>query len=196
MARRNTSARVYRPLSRDRVGDSFQFEPHRCAPDRPEARVGARGRWRGRAASVEHSRQSVCGRRGRFHRRHAGDSRPRWPEPWRLRLPGDDHRGGLVADRSIEGRATRCASCPSISRRPAPPRKLATSKRPTLDAQAAAAPLAAASVHATAALVSPIVLDIGADRERLVARLSGDTHLLLEIGPPNSTSSCAFAAMR
>jgi urea carboxylase len=33
------------------------------------------------------------------------------------------------------------------------------------------------------ALVSPIVLDIDKDHERLVARLSGDTHLLLEIGP-------------
>ncbi|MVW76520.1 urea carboxylase [Pseudomonas xionganensis] len=31
-------------------------------------------------------------------------------------------------------------------------------------------------------LASPIVLDIGADDKRLVARLSGDTHLLLEIG--------------
>ncbi|MFO7705025.1 MAG: urea carboxylase, partial [Halopseudomonas sp.] len=31
---------------------------------------------------------------------------------------------------------------------------------------------------------SPIVLDIGEDDTRLVARLSGDTHLLLEIGPP------------
>ncbi|MEZ2310090.1 urea carboxylase [Paraburkholderia sp. RCC_158] len=34
-----------------------------------------------------------------------------------------------------------------------------------------------------APLVSPVVLDTGADRERLVARVSGDTHLLLEIGP-------------
>ncbi|MDI7067083.1 carboxyltransferase domain-containing protein, partial [Klebsiella pneumoniae] len=34
-----------------------------------------------------------------------------------------------------------------------------------------------------AALTSPIVLETGADRERLVARVSGDTHLLLEIGP-------------
>jgi urea carboxylase len=34
------------------------------------------------------------------------------------------------------------------------------------------------------ALVSPIVLDIGSDDTRLVARLSGDTHLLLEIGAP------------
>lgn len=34
------------------------------------------------------------------------------------------------------------------------------------------------------ALTSPIVLDIGSDDTRLVARLSGDTHLLLEIGAP------------
>jgi urea carboxylase len=33
-------------------------------------------------------------------------------------------------------------------------------------------------------LPSPIVLDTGADAARLVARVSGDTHLLLEIGPP------------
>jgi urea carboxylase len=33
-------------------------------------------------------------------------------------------------------------------------------------------------------LVSPVVLDIGADDTRLLARLSGDTHLLLEIGAP------------
>lgn len=32
-------------------------------------------------------------------------------------------------------------------------------------------------------LVSPIVLDTGADHDRLVARVSGDTHLLLELGP-------------
>ncbi|MBX9913395.1 MAG: urea carboxylase [Pseudomonadaceae bacterium] len=34
------------------------------------------------------------------------------------------------------------------------------------------------------ALTSPIVLDIGEADKRLVARLSGDTHLLLEIGAP------------
>jgi len=34
------------------------------------------------------------------------------------------------------------------------------------------------------ALISPIVLDLGHDDTRLVARLSGDTHLLLEIGAP------------
>lgn len=33
-------------------------------------------------------------------------------------------------------------------------------------------------------LISPVVLDIGEDDTRLVARLSGDTHLLLEIGAP------------
>ncbi|WP_122311270.1 urea carboxylase [Pseudomonas amygdali] len=38
--------------------------------------------------------------------------------------------------------------------------------------------------HKVASLPSPIVLDIGKDDKRLVARLSGDTHLLLEIGAP------------
>ncbi|MGV8861353.1 MAG: urea carboxylase [Pseudomonas sp.] len=33
-------------------------------------------------------------------------------------------------------------------------------------------------------LISPVVLNIGQDDTRLVARLSGDTHLLLEIGAP------------
>lgn len=37
---------------------------------------------------------------------------------------------------------------------------------------------------ASALLQSPIVLDIGESDTRLVARLSGDTHLLLEIGAP------------
>ncbi|NVL38446.1 5-oxoprolinase/urea amidolyase family protein [Pseudomonas syringae pv. actinidiae] len=38
--------------------------------------------------------------------------------------------------------------------------------------------------HKVASLPSPIILDIGKDDKRLVARLSGDTHLLLEIGAP------------
>jgi len=42
----------------------------------------------------------------------------------------------------------------------------------------------AAPTQAPTALTSPIILDIGADDKRLVARLSGDTHLLLEIGAP------------
>ena len=50
----------------------------------------------------------------------------------------------------------------------------------------AVAPIAAnaPSTKAITALASPIVLDIGEDDCRLVARLSGDTHLLLEIGEP------------
>ncbi|NAT59973.1 urea ABC transporter substrate-binding protein [Pseudomonas syringae pv. actinidifoliorum] len=38
--------------------------------------------------------------------------------------------------------------------------------------------------YKVASLPSPIILDIGKDDKRLVARLSGDTHLLLEIGAP------------
>ncbi|PGH72266.1 hypothetical protein CN890_10805, partial [Priestia megaterium] len=33
-------------------------------------------------------------------------------------------------------------------------------------------------------IVSPVVLDLGQGNTQLVARLSGDTHLLLEIGAP------------
>jgi urea carboxylase len=44
-----------------------------------------------------------------------------------------------------------------------------------------ASKLAPTTAHA---LTSPIVLDLGSDDTRLVARLSGDTHLLLEIGAP------------
>lgn len=43
------------------------------------------------------------------------------------------------------------------------------------------APLAPTTAHT---LTSPIVLNIGEADKRLVARLSGDTHLLLEIGAP------------
>ncbi|RMH82609.1 urea carboxylase [Pseudomonas sp. AOB-7] len=42
----------------------------------------------------------------------------------------------------------------------------------------------AAAAPPTKALQSPIVLDLGEGDTRLVARLSGDTHLLLEIGAP------------
>ncbi|WP_233831991.1 urea carboxylase [Paraburkholderia sp. ZP32-5] len=40
-----------------------------------------------------------------------------------------------------------------------------------------------APLNTAGTLTSPVVLDTGADHERLVARVSGDTHLLLEIGP-------------
>src|SRR5690606_8922708 len=49
-------------------------------------------------------------------------------------------------------------------------------------AELAAAALVNTGTHLP--LTSPIVLDIGQDDTRLVARLSGDTHLLLEIGAP------------
>ncbi|SAL84487.1 urea amidolyase [Caballeronia choica] len=40
-----------------------------------------------------------------------------------------------------------------------------------------------ATAYPERTLTSPIVLDVGADHDRLVARLSGDTHVLLELGP-------------
>ncbi len=46
------------------------------------------------------------------------------------------------------------------------------------------APTDATAPTTASELQSPIVLDIGQDDTRLVARLSGDTHLLLEIGQP------------
>ncbi|MGH8779478.1 urea carboxylase [Paraburkholderia sp.] len=54
----------------------------------------------------------------------------------------------------------------------------------SLAADPCAAPLdSEVAASAPLTLTSPIVLDIGHADERLVARLSGDTHLLLEIGP-------------
>ncbi|MFV3369597.1 5-oxoprolinase/urea amidolyase family protein [Pseudomonas sp. NY15435] len=44
------------------------------------------------------------------------------------------------------------------------------------------------------ALTSPIVLDLGQDDTRLVARLAGDTHLLLEIGQPELDLVLRFRA--
>ncbi|MBE7373500.1 urea carboxylase [Pseudomonas lopnurensis] len=46
------------------------------------------------------------------------------------------------------------------------------------------APLAPTMTARASALTSPIILDLGQADTRLVARLSGDTHLLLEIGQP------------
>ncbi len=82
--------RGHRNLLRHRLGSALQLEPHRRAPDRPEAAVGAQ-RWRrSRPASFPTSTTTptpVGG--GRLHRRHAGDPRARWPEPRRLRVSGD-----------------------------------------------------------------------------------------------------------
>jgi len=59
-------------------------------------------------------------------------------------------------------------------------------ERCTLEVDRFASKLAPTGTMPTSAssLTSPIALDLGQDDTRLVARLSGDTHLLLEIGQP------------
>ena len=97
--------RRHRNLLRNLLEGSLQFQPHRRPADRPQARVGA-ARWRrGGPASIEHSRQRLCHRRGRFHRRHAGDSRPRRPQPRRLRLSGRHCRCRALEDGPASRRA-------------------------------------------------------------------------------------------
>ncbi|BEV17825.1 urea carboxylase [Herbaspirillum sp. DW155] len=65
------------------------------------------------------------------------------------------------------------------------PVDVATARRIALAAHAAVASLQPQPVTWTpAALTSPIVLDLGQDERRLVARLSGDANLLLEVGSP------------
>ncbi|MGC4012151.1 MAG: urea carboxylase [Pseudomonas sp.] len=56
------------------------------------------------------------------------------------------------------------------------------------------APTQAQASIGSAGLSSPIVLDLGQDDTRLVARLSGDTHLLLEIGQPELDLVLRFRA--
>jgi urea carboxylase len=53
---------------------------------------------------------------------------------------------------------------------------------------------AAAVAWQASTLASPIVLDLGQDQQRIVARLSGDTHLLLEIGAPELDLVLRFRA--
>jgi hypothetical protein len=48
---------------------------------------------------------------------------------------------------------------------------------------------------ATRAVNFPVVMSCGEADKRLVARLSGDTHLLLEAGRRSSIWCCAFAFM-
>ena len=57
----------------------------------PKPRMVTERRRRGRVASVKHTRQCICHRHCRFHRRHAGDSRSGWPKSRRLRLPRHYH---------------------------------------------------------------------------------------------------------
>lgn len=53
-----------------------------------------------------------------------------------------------------------------------------------LDRDQGAGPFAVKTAPTKSPLASPVVLDLGEADTRLVARLSGDTHLLLEIGAP------------
>ena len=65
------------------------------------------------------------------------------------------------------------------------PVEVSTARRIALAGQQAVDSLAPTAIDwAPAALSSPIVLDLGRDDRRLVARLSGDTNLLLEVGSP------------
>ena len=116
--------RRYRDVLLRRLGGSLQFEPHRRAPDRPEARLGAH-RWRrSGAASLQHPRQRLCHRHHRFHRRHAGDPRARWSVARRLRVSGDDRAGRTVEDRTAEARRPRALRAP-VARRSRAPRSRA-----------------------------------------------------------------------
>nr|WP_034333829.1 urea carboxylase [Herbaspirillum sp. B39] len=65
------------------------------------------------------------------------------------------------------------------------PVDVSTARRIALAAHAGIASLQAQAVDwSPAPLASPIVLDLGQDEQRLVARLSGDANLLLEVGSP------------
>ncbi|MCP1626969.1 urea carboxylase [Pseudomonas nitroreducens] len=89
----------------------------------------------------------------------------------------------LAALRRTEGGASALAREPHATRMP--------SETPF------ASKLAPTGVQASSAatgLTSPIVLDLGQDDTRLVARLSGDTHLLLEIGQPELDLVLRFRA--
>ncbi len=62
------------------------------------------------------------------------------------------------------------------------------------DTEAASLAQACPASSVAIELASPIVLDIGSDDTRLVARVSGDTHVLLEVGPPELDLVLRFRA--
>ena len=94
------------------------------------SRMGARGRRRGRPASVEHPRQRLRDRHHRLHRRHADHPRPRRAEPRRLRLPGH-HRAEPSCGRSASSaRATKSASAPHAGGGRAAPLRSRTPRSP------------------------------------------------------------------
>ena len=139
--------------------------------------MGAQGRRRGGAASVEHPRQRVRGRHRRFHGRHAGDSGPGRSEPGRLRLPGDDRAGRAVEDR------------PAQAGRPgALPRDHAGAMRGgwKMRSNGAMATLGGAlPALPRAERDEPVLRSTPAavDAPAVVCRADGDKYLLVEYGP-------------
>ncbi len=102
--------RRHRDVLRRRLGGALQLGAHRRAAGRAEAAMGAHGWRRGRAASVQHSRQRLRDRRDRFHRRHADHPRPGRTEPRRVRLPGRRGAGGALESRPAAPRRSRALS--------------------------------------------------------------------------------------
>ncbi|MEQ7921348.1 5-oxoprolinase/urea amidolyase family protein [Xanthomonas sp. WHRI 1810A] len=108
-------------------------------------------------------------------------------------LQGTQHRGsGPVREEAGTSAASLALETPSsrmnslLQGTQHRGRELARDEAGTGDASSSGAPLAsrASSLPQGFSVKSPVVLDIGEDDTRLVARLSGDTHLLLEIGAP------------
>ena len=118
----SSTARMARPTS------SATRTSRRCSPRNYEVHfnsartgvrlIGPKPKWarsrrrRGGAASFQHPRQCLCGRRHRFHRRHADHPRARRPEPRRLRLPGRGRARRTVEDGPAQARRHRPLSSP------------------------------------------------------------------------------------
>ena len=183
-----------------RVGGPLQLGPHRRAPRRPPPRLGRGRRRRGRPAPVQHPRHRLRDRRGRPHRRHAGDPRTRRPEPRRLRVPGGRRRAGALEARPARARATASASC-----RGPPPRPSAADAsrrgwrgRPTPDragrppgVEPAARPR---RPGATTACSTARAAD--GDHPGVTYRRAGDRFLLVEYGPMALDLGAAAAGPR
>ena len=90
---------------------ALQLQPHRRAPDRPQAGMGTAERWRGGDAPVQYSRQCLRLWHGGFYRRYAGDPRSGRPVAGRLCLPGYGDYCRSVEARSAarRGYAALCA---------------------------------------------------------------------------------------
>ena len=86
----------------------FRLRKTRLVQEPPPARgdipSGAHRRRRGGAASVQHSRQRLFRRIGRFHRRHGDHPRPLWTKPWRVCLPRRRRARRIVEAWPVEAR--------------------------------------------------------------------------------------------